>query len=56
MWRYGAWLKREARRGRFHYLPAAAVADKLQAAGFTGIEHRLSYAGQAYVFRCRKPD
>ncbi|HZT82179.1 MAG TPA: class I SAM-dependent methyltransferase [Gemmataceae bacterium] len=55
MWRYGAWLKREARRGRFHYLPAAAVTDKLRAAGFVDIEHRQSYAGQAYVFRCRKP-
>jgi SAM-dependent methyltransferase len=54
MLRYGAWLKREARKGRFHYLPAAVVADKLRAVGFTDIEHRISFAGQAYVFRCRK--
>jgi hypothetical protein len=28
---------------------------KLIAVGFGGIEHRLSFAGQAYIFRCRKP-
>jgi SAM-dependent methyltransferase len=55
MLRYGAWLKREARRGRFHYLPLPAVCAKLRAAGFVGVEHRLSYAGQAFVFRCRRP-
>ncbi len=55
MLRYGAWLKREARRGRFHYLPAAVVADKLARAGFVGIEHRTSFAGQADVFRCQAP-
>jgi SAM-dependent methyltransferase len=55
MLRYGAWLKREARRGRFHYLPFEAVRDKLTAAGFIDSEHRLSFAGQAYVIRCRRP-
>jgi hypothetical protein len=55
MWRYGVWLKREARRGRFHYLPLERVIDKLSAAGFAAIDHRLSYAGQAYLLRCRKP-
>jgi SAM-dependent methyltransferase len=55
MLRYGAWLKREARAGRFHYLPADVVTAKLRAAGFERVEHRLSYAGQAYVFRCHKP-
>jgi ubiquinone/menaquinone biosynthesis C-methylase UbiE len=54
MLRYGAWLKREARRGRFHYLPHQTVTAKLQGAGYTSIEHRLSYAGQAYVFRAVK--
>ena len=54
MLRYGAWLKREARTGRFHYLPADVVTAKLLAAGFDHIEHRLSYAGQAYIFRCYK--
>jgi SAM-dependent methyltransferase len=55
MLRYGSWLKREARRGRFHYLPAPVVAAKLAGAGFAGVEHRLSFAGQAVVFRCRRP-
>lgn len=55
MLRYGSWLKREARRGRFHYLPIHVIVDKLSATGFTGIEHRTSYAGQAFVIRCRRP-
>jgi ubiquinone/menaquinone biosynthesis C-methylase UbiE len=55
MLRYGSWLKREARRGRFHYLPAAAIADKLSAAGFVAVQTRLSFVRQAYVIRCRKP-
>jgi SAM-dependent methyltransferase len=52
---YGRWLKREARAGRFHYLPAGAVTGKLVAAGFTSVAHRLSYCDQAYVFRAVKP-
>ncbi|HJZ57101.1 MAG TPA: class I SAM-dependent methyltransferase, partial [Gemmataceae bacterium] len=55
MVRYGVWLKREARAGRFHYLPAAEVARRLSAAGFERVEHRLSYAGQAFVFRAHRP-
>jgi SAM-dependent methyltransferase len=55
MWRYGGWLTREARAGRFHYLPLSVVLGKLEAVGFRDVEHRLSYAGQAYLFRCRKP-
>ena len=54
MLRYGAWLKREARRGRFHYLPAETVREKLLAAGFEAVESRTSFARQAYLFRCRK--
>src|SRR5262249_43487675 len=27
MGRYGAWLKREARRGRFHYLPVESIVE-----------------------------
>jgi SAM-dependent methyltransferase len=56
MWRYGNWVKLEAARGRFHYLPANVVTDKLRAAGFEHIEHRLSYAEQAFVFRCFRPE
>ena len=55
MMKYGAWLKREARLGRFHYLSEDIVAAKLTAAGFERIEHRLSYSGQAFVFRAVKP-
>lgn len=54
MWTYGNWLTRESRRGRFHYLPLETIIEKLQATGFGAIEHRLSYAGQAYLIRCRK--
>jgi len=53
--RYGGWLKREARKGRFHYLPATEIAEKLEAAGFVNLECRLSFAQQAFLFRCRKP-
>jgi SAM-dependent methyltransferase len=55
MWRYGAWLKREARKGRFHYLPLPTVVRKLSDLGFADIEHCLTFAGQAYLIRCRKP-
>jgi ubiquinone/menaquinone biosynthesis C-methylase UbiE len=54
MMNYGSWLKRQARIGRFHYLPLPILIDKLARAGFADIEHRLSYAGQAYLLRCRK--
>lgn len=54
MMRYGAWLTREARSGRFHYLPAETVTAKLKAAGFATVEHRLSYSDQAYIFRAVK--
>jgi ubiquinone/menaquinone biosynthesis C-methylase UbiE len=56
MMRYGRWLKREARTGRFHFLPDHVIRQKLLSAGFIDVAHRLTYAGQAYVFRCRRPD
>jgi len=55
MLRYGAWLSREARRGRFHYLPIQDIQTMLGDAGFVQIEYRLSYVRQAYLIRCRKP-
>jgi SAM-dependent methyltransferase len=55
MMRYGAWLTREARKGRFHYLPLPVIVSKLTTIGFAAIEHRRSFAGQAYLLRCRKP-
>ena len=52
MYRYGGWLKREARRGRFHYLPLETVRAKLLALGFGQVEGALSFSGQAYVISC----
>jgi ubiquinone/menaquinone biosynthesis C-methylase UbiE len=54
MLKYGSWLTREARRGRFHYLPVGEVIQRLKQVGFTGIEHRMSFVKQAYVLRCQK--
>jgi ubiquinone/menaquinone biosynthesis C-methylase UbiE len=53
MMRYGHWLRGEARRGRFHYLPIDQLTAKLQAAGFGSVDHRVSYVGQAFVVRAR---
>ena len=55
IWSYGSWLKRESRRGRFHYLPHDIIMQKLVRTGFVDTEHRTSFAGQAYIFRCRRP-
>jgi SAM-dependent methyltransferase len=55
IYRYGGWLKREARRGRFHYLPLPQILEHLTAAGFAGAEHTLSFARQAYVIRAWTP-
>ncbi len=51
---YGAWLKAEARAGRFHYLPAAETTAKLHAAGFTDVRHAVTYARQAFLFTATK--
>lgn len=55
MQRYGRWLKHEARRGRFHFLPLGEITDRLHQAGFTESRGRLSYADQAYVIQALKP-
>lgn len=55
IYRYGNWLKREARRGRFHYLPDSTIEAMLLAAGFQNVEIKTSFAGQAYLVRCHKP-
>ncbi len=52
---YGRWLRREAERGRFHYLPIEDVARRLRHVGFEGLKYRLSYAGQAYLIAAAKP-
>jgi SAM-dependent methyltransferase len=54
MWSYGGWLTREARRGRFHYLPLPAIVTRLTAAGLADCEYRLSYSNQAFLIRGRK--
>lgn len=45
----GRWLKREARRGRFHFFPVEEIARRLERAGFRDCRFRLTYAGQAYL-------
>jgi ubiquinone/menaquinone biosynthesis C-methylase UbiE len=54
MMRYGGWLKREAARGRFHYLPLPEIERRLRHVGFAEVDGGLSYAGQAYVIRAGK--
>jgi SAM-dependent methyltransferase len=54
MYRHGSWLRREARRGRFHFFRADEVVRRLERAGFEGIKARLSFGGQAYLFGARK--
>jgi hypothetical protein len=54
MQRYGSWLQREARRGRFHFLPIEDILDRLRRVGFQEMQHQLSYAQQAYVVAARK--
>jgi ubiquinone/menaquinone biosynthesis C-methylase UbiE len=46
---YGWWLKREARRGRFHFFPVEEIVRRLEQAGFGDVRHCVSFAGQAYV-------
>lgn len=52
---YGAWLKKEATVGRFHYLPQETVRRCVEQAGFAAVESRVSYQGLAYVFRATRP-
>jgi SAM-dependent methyltransferase len=49
MLRYGRWLKQEAKRGRFHYLPLPVIVERLTQSGFSIVETRLSFAKQAYL-------
>jgi SAM-dependent methyltransferase len=55
MLRHGRWLRREARRGRFHYFPVEEVVARLVRAGFADVRARLSCAEQAYVLRAGVP-
>jgi ubiquinone/menaquinone biosynthesis C-methylase UbiE len=51
---YGTWLRREARRGRFHYLPIEDIEKRLTGQGFCHFHYRLSFNKQAYVVRAGK--
>jgi ubiquinone/menaquinone biosynthesis C-methylase UbiE len=48
------WLRKSVREGRFHYLPAEEIVERLRSIGFREISFTLSYAGQAWVFRALK--
>ena len=54
MQRYGRWLRGEARRGRFHFLPLKVVLARLGDVGFDGLSHRLTFARQAYLIVAHK--
>jgi ubiquinone/menaquinone biosynthesis C-methylase UbiE len=56
MQRYGHWLQREAKRGRFHFFPLAVLVQRLEQIGFTIVETRLSYAKQAYLLSTLKAE
>jgi ubiquinone/menaquinone biosynthesis C-methylase UbiE len=56
MQRYGRWLRQQAQRGRFHFLPLQGIVTRLRHAGFGSWKCRLSYAGQAYIVRTGKAD
>jgi ubiquinone/menaquinone biosynthesis C-methylase UbiE len=51
---YGRWLRREARRGRFHFFPLTEIVRRLERTGFVDLKYRLSYAGQAYLVSAHK--
>jgi ubiquinone/menaquinone biosynthesis C-methylase UbiE len=50
----GRWLRREAKRGRFHYFPIEEILARLQKVGFQDLHYRLSFAEQAYLVSVRK--
>lgn len=54
MQRYGHWLRREAKRGRFHFLPLPEILTRLAGVGFSDLRSKLSYADQAYLVNAKK--
>lgn len=46
---YGHWLKKQARKGRFHFYPIEELTARLARAGLHVASHQISYVGQAYV-------
>jgi SAM-dependent methyltransferase len=54
MQRYGRWLRSQARRGRFHFLPLKEVLARLESVGFADFTSRLTFARQAYLITASK--
>jgi ubiquinone/menaquinone biosynthesis C-methylase UbiE len=54
MQRYGRWLNREAKRGRFHFFALPEIEARLRQAGFGTARARLTYAEQAYLITAHK--
>jgi ubiquinone/menaquinone biosynthesis C-methylase UbiE len=54
MQRYGRWLNREAKRGRFHFFSLPEIEVRLRQAGFGTPRARLTYADQAYLISAHK--
>lgn len=52
---HGRWLAKQAKIGRFHYLPIEEVEKIILRIGFRDIQSRLTYAGLAWVVSCQKP-
>lgn len=48
------WLKRSAKKGRFHYLAADQIVGILLSVGFKDVRYELTYADQAWVFAATK--
>jgi SAM-dependent methyltransferase len=51
---YAKWLRGEARRGRFHFLPLKEILARLEAVGFGDFDSRLTFARQAYLITASK--
>jgi ubiquinone/menaquinone biosynthesis C-methylase UbiE len=51
---YGRWLRDEARRGRFQFLPLKEILARLDATGFADFSSRLTFARQAYLIAASK--
>ncbi len=52
--RYARWLRREAKRGRFHFLSLAQLAARLRAAGFAEWTSQPFHDGTGHIVCARK--
>ena len=53
--RYSQWLRRQGKRGRFHFPTESEIAARLGAAGFAEWESQPSSDGGGYIIRAYKP-